>query len=109
MGCAGNCVHTERGEPMKSHRLAAGLAVLAASAAQAQSSVTIFGLLDVNYAHFSGQGNGSQTLLGTDGYQSSRIGFRGTEDLGSGLKAGFWLEAAVNPDSGTGGTSNTNN
>ena len=78
-------------------------------AAHAQSSVTIFGLLDLNYAHLSGQGNGSQNILGNDGYQSSRIGFRGVEDLGGGLKAGFWLEAAINPDDGRGGATNTNN
>ncbi len=39
----------------------------------------------------------------------SRIGFRGTEDLGGGLKAGFWLEAGLNNDSGAGGTTNTTN
>jgi predicted porin len=94
---------------MKSKQLALGLAALAATAAHAQSSVTIFGVLDVGLAHFSGQGNGSQTILGNDGLTSSRIGFRGTEDLGGGMKAGFWLEGAINPDDGRGGASNTNN
>src|SRR5204862_4548069 len=32
---------------------------------------------------------------------TSRLGFRGIEDLGGGLKAGFWLETGINPDSGT--------
>ena len=86
-----------------------GLAFLAATSAHAQSSVTVFGLLDVNYARFSGEGNGSQTVLGNDGYQSSRIGFRGTEDLGGGLKAGFWLEGAFTPDDGQGGATNAGN
>ena len=78
-------------------------------AAQAQSSVTLFGIFDVNVAQVRGAGNGSQTLLGNDGLASSRLGFRGTEDLGGGLNAGFWLEAAFNADNGTGGATNTNN
>lgn len=94
---------------MKLSPLAIGLAAFAATCAQAQSSVVIFGVLDVNFARFNGEGNGSQTVVGNDGYQSSRIGFRGTEDLGGGLKAGFWLEAAVNPDDGRGGGTNANN
>ncbi|MBI2768481.1 MAG: porin [Burkholderiales bacterium] len=94
---------------MKLLPLAVAVASLGAAAAQAQSSVTLFGLLDINYAHFRGQGNGSQTVLGNDGYQSSRIGFRGTEDLGGGMKAGFWLEAAMTPDDGQGGATNSNN
>lgn len=69
-------------------------------AAFAQSSVTLFGVLDVNlrYAKSSGK---TVKLLGTDGLNSSRLGVRGVEDLGGGLKAGFWLESAVNPDTGT--------
>jgi predicted porin len=89
--------------------LAIGLAAFANTAAHAQSSVTIFGVLDLNYARFSGEGNGSQTVLGNDGLQSSRIGFRGTEDLGGGLKAGFWLEGAITPDDGRGGATNSSN
>ena len=34
----------------------------------------------------------------------SRLGFRGSEDLGGGLSASFWIESGINPDSGTGGT-----
>jgi predicted porin len=78
------------------------LAVLGSmvGAASAQSSVTLFGILDANLSYAK---SGSQTLksMGTDGFNSSRLGFRGTEDLGGGLKAGFWLESAVNPDNGT--------
>ena len=36
---------------------------------------------------------------------ASRLGFRGVEDLGGGLKASFWLEAALGPDTGRGGAS----
>src|SRR4051812_1866130 len=83
-------------------------AVLACGAAHAQSSVTVFGLLDVSLARFSGDGP-SVTGVMTDGYQSSRLGFRGVEDLGGGLAGSFWLEAAINPDTGTGSATNSNN
>jgi predicted porin len=69
-------------------------------AAVAQSSVTLFGVLDVNLRYAKSSGN-TVKLLGTDGLNSSRLGVRGTEDLGGGLKAGFWLESAVNADTGT--------
>jgi predicted porin len=85
------------------------LAVLAASgAAMAQSSVTLFGIFDAGYA----VGNGSisnKTQLRNSGYNSSRLGFRGVEDLGGGMKAGFHLEASANNDDGTGAASNSNN
>jgi predicted porin len=84
-------------------------AVLAASgAAMAQSSVTLFGVVDAAYA----VGNGSltdKTQLRNSGYNSSRLGFRGTEDLGGGMKASFWLEAGVNNDDGTGSASSALN
>lgn len=78
------------------------LAVLAsfASAASAQSSVTLFGGLDLNLRYAKSSGATLKTM-GTDGIYSSRWGVRGVEDLGGGLKAGFWLEAAINPDAGT--------
>ena len=45
--------------------------------------------------------NGDRTYsMGTDGMASSRLGFRGTEDLGGGLKASFWLEMGIAPDTG---------
>jgi len=71
-----------------------------AGGAQAQSSVTIFGGVDLNIAH-SKVGAASVTAMDQGGNMSpSRIGFRGVEDLGGGLSAGFWLETAVLPDSG---------
>ena len=85
------------------------LAALAAvGAASAQSSVTLFGIVDATLQ----VGRGSLTdvtRLQPNGYNSSRLGFRGTEDLGGGLAASFWLEAGFNPDEGTGQVSSTNN
>ena len=86
------------------------LAVLAASgAAMAQSSVTLFGVVDATIRYVDGGTNGNIWSLTNSGYNSSRLGFRGTEDLGGGLSASFWLEAGVNNDNGTGSASSTNN
>jgi len=76
------------------------LAVLGAFAgvASAQSSVTMFGVVDLNVMSVD---NSDRTYsMGTDGMSSSRLGFRGTEDLGGGLKAGFWLEMGLAADTG---------
>jgi len=83
------------------------LAVLGAFAgvASAQSSVTLFGVVDqsVNYQ----KSNGVRIVtLDSNQLSSNRIGFKGIEDLGSGLQAGFWLEAGMNNDVGTAGGSN---
>jgi predicted porin len=69
-----------------------------AGAASAQSSVTMFGVVDVNVQSIN---NADRTYsMGTDGMSSSRLGFRGIEDLGGGLKASFWLEMGFQPDTG---------
>ena len=80
----------------------ATLAVLAAASvgAYAQSNVTLFGVLDVN-ARYVKNGDEKLKTLGSGGINTSRLGVRGTEDLGDGLKAGFWLETGLNVDSGT--------
>lgn len=87
----------------------ATLAVLAAvsAASYAQSSVTLFGVADATYQF--GRGSvANKTALGGSGLTSNRLGFRGVEDLGGGLKAGFWLEAGYNLDDGTGNANNFN-
>jgi predicted porin len=71
-------------------------------AALAQSSVTVFGVLDLGVQRLT-NGNKSLSLLSIDGMQTSRLGFRGTEDLGGGLSASFHLEGAIGPDTGAGG------
>ena len=78
----------------------AALSVLA-PAAMAQSSVTLFGILDLAARQVKNGGAGSQKQLATGSNATSRFGLRGVEDLGGGLRAGFHLEAAVNPDVGT--------
>jgi predicted porin len=69
-----------------------------AGGALAQSSVTMFGVVDVNVMTVD---NDDRTYsMGTDGMASSRLGFRGVEDLGGGLKASFWLEMGLAADTG---------
>ncbi len=64
----------------------------------AQSSVTVFGLIDAGISHYKVKGGQSQTAQTTDGMTSSRLGFRGVEQLGGGLTAGFWLEGGLAVD-----------
>jgi predicted porin len=86
------------------------LAALASFAglASAQSSVTLFGIVDATLAFGMGDG-GDKVQLTNSGYNSSRLGFRGTEDLGGGMSASFWLEAGLANDNGEGAATNTNN
>jgi predicted porin len=84
------------------------LAALAlAGAASAQSSVTLFGVVDAGISYYDAKNAAgvkqSQWAQTTSGYNSSRLGFRGTEDLGGGLAASFWLEAGLGNDNGTTG------
>lgn len=79
-------------------------AVAATGAAFAQSSVTLFGIMDAGVRYTKSTAGGvstSVTTMSQDGIASSRLGFRGVEDLGGGMSAGFWLEAGLNPDTGT--------
>lgn len=85
---------------MKKSLLALAALTAFAGAASAQSSVTLFGIVDLGVARISGNGS-SKIGMSNSGYNSSRLGFRGVEDLGGGLKAGFWLEGALGPDDGT--------
>src|SRR4051794_37285283 len=79
------------------------LAVLGAFAgvASAQSSVTLYGTVDVNGRYVKNDNSSKRLSLSTDGINSSQLGFRGIEDLGGGLKAGFLLLSGVNADAGS--------
>jgi predicted porin len=77
------------------------IAALWGSGVHAQSSATIFGTIDLGLTHLRAS-EGSLTGMSHSNANISRIGFRGTEDLGGGLAASFWLEAGYSPDSGAG-------
>jgi predicted porin len=80
--------------------LAAAAAAVAAPAAQAQTAVQIYGIVDAAIVGEHG-GNASPSTKITSGAASaSRIGFKGTEDLGNGLSAFFTLETGVKIDTG---------
>lgn len=80
------------------------LAVLAASgAAMAQSSVTLYGVADAGVTYINGGTNWSGVTSGNN--LTSRLGFRGVEDLGGGMKANFVLEGGFNLDNGDGASS----
>lgn len=79
-----------------------------AGAACAQSSVTIFGILDANVTQGSGSAS-DKTAISGSGRNGSRLGFRGERDLGDGLSAQFWLESGITINNGTGAGSNVNN
>jgi predicted porin len=79
------------------------LAVLGAFAgvASAQSSVTLYGTMDLSAKYVKNDGSARRLSLSQDGINSSQLGFKGIEDLGGGLKAGFVLLSGVNADNGT--------
>ena len=87
---------------MKKALIALAVLGLTGGAAVAQSSVTLFGVIDADVKYVK---TGDLTLkkLDSGGLNTSRFGVRGTEDLGGGLKAGFWLESQVDTDTGVGG------
>ncbi|QWE18796.1 porin [Polynucleobacter corsicus] len=108
---------------MKKSLLAVAAIGAFASAAQAQSSVTVYGILDVGFvgSHYNGTSltpnssttgiaqsgsavgggqavNASSASFGQSAESTSRLGFKGSEDLGGGTSAIFTVEAALNPN-----------
>lgn len=88
-------------------KLAAGAALIGLSqAALAQSSVSLYGLVDLGLAKSNGGtattngGPVGNSALQVQQAAVSRLGFRGSEDMGGGLSAQFSLEMRFNPDTG---------
>ncbi len=90
---------------MKPHQilLATLLGALASTAVQAQSSVTMFGLIDASVASRELSGGARSNQVSDGGMGSSTFGFRGVEDLGGGLRAQFELSGFFNADNGASG------
>ena len=72
----------------------------AAGAAQAQSSVTLYGIVDVNYM-WQDTDAGSFSAINSGHQSGSRWGMRGSEELGGNMKGLFTLEGGYSPDTGT--------
>lgn len=87
-------------------RLAIALFASAPLLAAAQSNVTVYGVADaaVSVEDTGAPGTSRQTRINSGDQSSSRFGFRGTEELGNGLKALFNVEAGYAIDTGAGDT-----
>jgi len=87
---------------MKFKYLAAALLSSLPLFANAQTNVQIYGVMDaaIGVEDTDAPGEDSRTVINSGNQSSSRIGFRGTEDLGNGLKALFNIEAGVALDTG---------
>ena len=82
--------------------LIAGLLGGLGATAFAQSNVTMYGLADAYVGYGKSSDTFKQTRVGEGGYAASQLGFRGTEDLGGGLKANFNVEMGISLDTGNG-------
>ncbi|GJG95471.1 porin [Cupriavidus pauculus] len=95
---------------MKRKALAmAALGCVVSGGAAAQSSVTLYGLVDsgVEYVSHAGANGSSVVKMTSGGKNTSRWGLRGAEDLGGGMKAIFTLESGIAVDTGKLDTDNT--
>jgi predicted porin len=96
-----NNVAAKRRSAMTAAALAAGLC---AGAASAQTNVTVYGIVDTAFTHTTNvdaTGHSMTKMPTLTGSVPSRLGFRGSEDLGNGLSAVFALENGINVDVGT--------
>ena len=89
---------------MQKKLIALAISGLASTGVLAQTNVTVYGILDAFYSYNSvdkpagGIQDDSGHSIGSGGLSGSRLGFKGSEDLGGGLKANFVLEYAVEND-----------
>ena len=87
---------------MKMAALASLATLFVSSGAHAQSSVTLFGMLDVGVSYVSNEGGGHALEASDSIYTPSLIGLRGSEDLGGGYKAVFELMSQFSVNTGAG-------
>ena len=99
---------------MKKSLLAVAAIGAFASAAQAQSSVTVYGILDVGYVGGNARvadgktvNKSTQNSFDNNAESTSRLGFKGTEDLGGGTSAFFTVELGLSPSDSTSGFKNS--
>lgn len=86
---------------MKRTLLAAALCGTFTAAAHAQSSVTLYGLIDAGLVYVNNEGGHSNWLQSGSATQNTVFGLKGTEDLGGGLHAMFKLEQGFNLNNGS--------
>jgi predicted porin len=85
--------------------IATAVASLVSTSVMAQSTVTIYGIIDAAYVYTSKQVGGSKHAIDGGQLATSRWGIKGSEDLGAGLKANFGLESTIANDTGATGAS----
>ena len=95
---------------MKKLLIATAALAMVAGTVQAQSTVSVYGLLDMGYSSQetratsttnAGATTVTKAIGASEGLSASRLGFRGTEDLGGGLKADFVYELGLNVGAAT--------
>src|SRR3954469_17893867 len=87
---------------MKKSLLALAVLTAVTGAAYAQSTVTLYGKVDLGLVLDSGSASGKSVRVASGVTGGSRIGFKGVEDLGGGMKAAFQLETGFCADSAAG-------
>lgn len=85
---------------MKRIILAAATLAAATGSVYAQTNVNIFGMLDTGLVRETGGAAGNVTKMSSGVQLGSRLGFRGTEDLGGGTSALFWIESGFDVSTG---------
>ena len=85
---------------MKKTLIAGAIAAGLSGAAFAQTNVTVYGIMDLGYLYQKADGQKNRNAIDSGISSGSRLGFRGTEDLGNGLKANFLLEQGIKADTG---------
>ncbi len=86
--------------------LAFGACLAAAGPASAQSSVSLYGLLDLSVGRFKAPGGSASKGVDSGNMTTSYLGFKGSEDLGGGLSASFAIESFLRGDTGASGRFN---
>jgi len=88
-------------------KLAIATLLAAATGLVSAQNVTVYGVLDVNISSSKNTNAGTNSAVNDNTWTTSRLGFRGTEDLGNGLKAEFQLESRLTPSTGLAGSGTT--
>jgi predicted porin len=88
---------------MRKKLMAAAALTALSQHAWAQTNVAIYGMIDAGLSYESGNKAGSMTKVTSGIAGGSRLGFKGTENLGGGNKALFVIESGIQVDTGTSG------
>jgi predicted porin len=91
---------------LRATALAAGAFLILCASAQAQSSVSLYGLIDLSVGSFQNPGADAAKAVASGNMSTSFFGLKGSEDLGGGLSAQFAIESFMRNDTGAAGRFN---